>query len=169
MRNAIMINPDDTNVIKESIKQIDNAIWLYRWNYIFYANKATLLCHLKKYQEAINSYDQIYKFKSDYAEGYDVQGFIYDKLGMTDSANHCYQRAIIAMEKRISKNSSDEEKVKNARVSIAFDLWLLNGQKQGQKELMKLRSEYPNDMEVACFDSIMREYDRTAYVNNMIK
>jgi tetratricopeptide (TPR) repeat protein len=169
MRNAIQISPGDTNVIKESIKQIDKAIWLYSRDYIFYASKADLLCQLKKYHEAIEAYDQIFKFKPDYAEGYDSQGFIYDKLGLTDSANHCYKRAKAEQEKRISENSTDPEKVKMIRISIAYDIWLLNGQEKGHNELMKLRSEYPNDLYVAGLDSTLRKYNRQTYVHELWK
>lgn len=169
MHNANEISPGDTNVIKESIKKIDKAIWLYRRNYLFYASKAELLCQLKKYHEAIKSFDQIFKFKPDYAEGYDFQGFIYDKIGLTNSANNCYMMAKVAQENRISKYNTDKEKIKNARIGIAIDIWLLFGQEQGQKELSKLRSEYPDDINVAVFDSTLRKYDRPAFVNDMIK
>lgn len=169
MRNALQISNGDTIVIKESIVQIDKSIWLYRHNYLFFASKADLLCQLKKYHEAISALNQIYKFKPDYAEGYDFQGFIYDKLGLTDSANKCYKRGIVAQEIRISKNSSDKEAVKLARISIAFDLWLLNGQVQGQKELIRLRSAYSDDKSVEVFDSILKRFDRTTWVNHVIE
>ncbi|HNW70427.1 MAG TPA: hypothetical protein PKI01_08495 [Bacteroidales bacterium] len=169
MLNATQISPDDANVIKESIVQIDKAIWLYRHDYLFYANKATLLCQLKKYHEAVITIDQIFKFKPDYAEGYEIQGFIYDKLGLTDSANYCYKQAIDAHEKRILKYSSDQEKVKFAKISIAIDRWLLFGQEYGKKELIELRISYSGDMAVVMFDSTLRNFDRASYVNRMIK
>lgn len=169
MRNAIEINPSDTNVIKESIAQIDKAIWLYRHNYLFYASKAELLCQLKDYHAAITELDKIYRFQPDYAEGYDYQGFIYDKLGLTDSANNCYKKAIDAQETRISKYSSDKEKVKLAKISIAFDRWLLNGQEFGKNELIELRKSYPDDIAVTMFDSTLRTFDRAAYVDYIIE
>jgi tetratricopeptide (TPR) repeat protein len=74
---------DDNASTEEAIMKIDKAIWLYRRNYLFYVSKAKLLCRLKKYHEAIATLNKIEKFKDDYAQGYELKGFIYDKLQLT--------------------------------------------------------------------------------------
>jgi tetratricopeptide (TPR) repeat protein len=159
----------DTVNIKESINQIDQAIWLYRRNYIFYASKAQLLCYLKKYHEAISTLKQIEKFKDDYAEGYEFEGLIYDKLNLLDSANSCYQKALQANEQRIKDHSNDFEKTKFNRINRAFDIMLLKGKDNAQKELLKLYSDYPNDINVAMFDSTLRTFDKRVYINRYFK
>ncbi|NVO03147.1 MAG: hypothetical protein HXX09_10660 [Bacteroidetes bacterium] len=160
---------EDTNIIKESIKEIDKSIWLYRRNYISYANKAELLCCLKKYNEAIITMKQIFDFKSDYPEGLIYIGFIYDKLNLPDSANIYYTKALVIHEKRISDGNSDKILLKSSKVDKAFDVFLLDGKSALEKELKILHREYSNDPVVANLDSIVKNFNRMSYVNNVIK
>jgi tetratricopeptide (TPR) repeat protein len=164
------LEKDENNVIRinETIKEIDKAIWLYRRNYLFYTDKAMLLCKLHKYNEAICVIDQIYDFKPNYVEGYELQGFIFDKINLTNAANTCYQRAINIRKQRLNKNSLSEEKQKDEKIEIAFELWLIYGKTRGMQEINPLLSNYPNDVFLTQFCSLVLNSDRKTYTNGAI-
>jgi tetratricopeptide (TPR) repeat protein len=100
--------PDDPDVTQKSIIEIDKAIKIYPWNYLFYMNKAQLQLKLKDYKEALISARKGTEKNNQYAEGLEFQGLIYEYLGQPDSAKILYSKAIDKYKIRLNKNPDNQ-------------------------------------------------------------
>ncbi len=100
--------PDDPNVTQKSIKEIDKAIKIYPWNYLFYMNKAQLQMTLKDYEEVLISARKGTEKNNQYAEGLEFQGLVYEYLGQPDSAKILYSKSIEKYKIRLSENPDNQ-------------------------------------------------------------
>jgi len=100
--------PDDPNVTQKSIKEIDKAIKIYPWNYLFYMNKAQLQLTLKDYEEVLISARKGTEKNNQYAEGLEFQGLVYEYLGQPDSAKILYSKSIEKYKIRLSENPDNQ-------------------------------------------------------------
>ncbi len=100
--------PDDPNVTQKSIKEIDKAIKIYPWNYLFYMNKAQLQMTLKDYEEVLISARKGTEKNNQYAEGLEFQGLVYEYLGQPDSAKILYSKSIEKYKIRLIENPDNQ-------------------------------------------------------------
>ena len=112
--------PSDLNVTQKSIKEIDKAIKIYPWNYLFYMNKAQLQMKLKNYGEALISARKGTEKNNQYAEGLEFQGLIYENLGQLDSAKILYSKAIDKYKIRLSENPDDQ--LTNRKIGLLYTI-----------------------------------------------
>ena len=112
--------PSDLNVTQKSIKEIDKAIKIYPWNYLFYMNKAQLQMKLKNYGEALISARNGTEKNNQYAEGLEFQGLIYEYLGQLDSAKNLYSKAIDKYKIRLSENPDNQ--LTNRKIALLYTI-----------------------------------------------
>jgi tetratricopeptide (TPR) repeat protein len=109
--------------------------------YLAYVSLASILIKEDKRDSALYVLDRIIEKKKNYAEGISMQGYIYDRMGMLDSAKIKYIKAIAAYDNILKKN----ERNVNARVNKAFLVMLVYGEKAGYDEINLVLKEYPNN------------------------
>lgn len=107
LEKAMVRYPDDKSVIKESINEIDKAIRIYPWNYLFHMSKAELQIELNDCRGALISAKKATDLKKQYAEGIEYIGMIYEFLNQPDSAKNYYLKAIDKYKKRLENKSNN--------------------------------------------------------------
>ena len=150
----------DTSLLQKAIVLFDKAISIDSLYELAYANKAMVLKHLGKYKEAIHVLSVITKLRPEYAEGFSMLGFTYEKIGNMDSANINYKSAIIAYTHRIEQTNSVSDKVNRA-----FILSLIDKEK-GLQEMDYLIEENPDDNTINFWkQQLFTGFDRQKFIN----
>jgi tetratricopeptide (TPR) repeat protein len=150
----------DTSLLRKAIVLFNKAISIDSLYYLAYANKAMVLKHLGQNNEAIHVLSVITKLKPDYAEGFSMLGFTYEKLGNMDSAIIKYKAAIIAYSHRIELTNDVSDKVNRA-----FILSLIDKEK-GLQEMDYLIEENPDDNTINFWKQQLFEgFDRQKYIS----
>lgn len=116
---------DNPEVIKKEIERLDRAIKLNPKKYLYHATRAQLHTKINDYASALSDFDNIHKFKKNYAEGYFSQGIIYDWIGKADSASIYYEKAENIYNSRI-ESEEDSALIQNHKLNI-FVLNMLQG------------------------------------------
>lgn len=150
----------DTSLLQKAIILLDKATGIDSLYHLPYANKAMILKHLNRNNEAIHVLSVITKLRPDYAEGFSMLGFAYEKLGNMDSANIKYKSAIIAYNRRIEQTNNVSDKVNRA-----FIISLINKEK-GSQEMDCLMEEYPDDNTLNFWkQQLFEDFDRQKFIS----
>jgi len=154
----------DSSDIISAIFFIDQSFSFDSTLYNAYVTKCQALCLLEKYSEAINALDIIETFLPNYAEGYSMKGFIYEKIGKLDSANICYKNSIKAYNNNLKTLKGSGKK--GAMINKAIIESFLNYE-IGLSQINALLEEYPNDPEVIFMKKIwFDDFNRKEFINN---
>lgn len=150
----------DTLLLWEAVDLFDKAISIDSMYYMAYANKAMVLNRLSNSKEALFILGVITKLKPDYAEGFSSQGFIYEKMGLADSATTKYKSAIIAYSHRIKQTNDISDKINRA-----FILSLIDKEK-GTQEIDYLIEDNPDDKTIMFWKlQLFDEFDREKFIS----
>ncbi|MDY0078772.1 MAG: hypothetical protein RBR87_16000 [Bacteroidales bacterium] len=154
------INYKDTLTLVKAIEILDKAIMLDSLYNLAYANKALVLKRLNKEDEALLVLRDITKLRPDYAEGFAMLGFTYEKFGNLDSAFIKYKSAINAYSHRIEQTNNVSDKINRA-----FILSLIDKEK-GLREIDYLIEENPDDETVFFWkQQLFDEFNREKFIN----
>lgn len=154
-------NHTDTLKLRNAIDILEKSITIDSLYYLAYANKAIALSRLGQNSKALNTLNKITKLKPDYAEGFSMQGFMFEKMGDIDSANSKYKEAIVAYDSRINKAHKIEDKI-----SKAFITSLINREK-GLNEISDLIRNNPENNTIEMWKKeLFDQFNRKEFIDN---
>ncbi len=154
------INSKDTLILIKAIEMLDKAIKIDSLYNLAYANKVMVLKRLNKEKEALHVLSVITKLRPDYAEGFSMLGFTYEKLGNIDSANIKYKSAIIAYSHRIEQTNNVSDKINRAFILSLID------KGKGLQEMDYLIEENPDDETIGFWkQQLFDEFDREKFIS----
>lgn len=154
-------NLTDTLKLRNAIDILDKSITIDSSYYLAYANKAIALSRLGQNSKALNTLNKITKLKPDYAEGFSMQGFMYEKMGNIDSANSKYEEAIVAYNYRINKANKIEDKINSA-----FILSLIN-RERGLNEIDDLIRNNPDNKTIEIWKKqLFDQFNRKDFIDS---
>ncbi len=150
------------SILYEALDYTEEAIRLDSMYYMAYSNKATILCKLHKFQEAIDALELVLKFKPYYAEGIQSQGFIYEKMNKPNLAREKYSQALRAYDHRINKGDNELASLS----SKAFLLIFIENKDAAIEEIDNLIERFPNNQEVLLMKQTIANIDKEAFIAN---
>ena len=154
-------NSKDTLILAKAIEILDQAIKIDSLYNLAFTNKAVVLKRLNKEKEALQVLRIITKRKPNYAEGFSMLGFTYEKLGNIDSANIQYKSAIIAYSYRIKNTDNINDKINRAFIMSLID------REKGLCEINHLIKNLPEDKTIAFYKlQLFDEFDREEFIRN---
>lgn len=162
--NMFMKANGDISTAETALNIVDQSIQLHPGYLTAYSNKVRILLGLKKYQEAIATLKVQIGIKKDFAEAYGSLGFIYDKLGNTDSARVNYVRS---MEIYKQKSIDDPNNILH-KLNYSFMLLFIDKRK-GEKSFKKLVSQYPKEQAVLMMKEFFENFKRAEFIENFCR
>jgi len=148
---------------EKALEMMDKAIELDGDYILFYANKATILIKLERYNEAIESLGKISNIDSNYVESISLQGFIYEKLGENDNAYKKYQEAIDVYNYQLTQNPKNIE----IKVNKIFIKMFLEGKEFAQLVIDSLSNAHPENESIDFMKETIKYFDRKNYIQNL--
>ena len=148
---------------EKALEMMDKAIELDGDYILFYANKATILIKLERYNEAIESLGKISNIDSNYVESISLQGFIYEKLGENDNAYKKYQEAIDVYNYQLTQNPKNIE----IKVNKIFIKMFLEGKEFAQLDIDSLSNAHPENESIDFMKETIKYFDRKNYIQNL--
>lgn len=142
----------------------DKAIEIDKTYYLPHANKVGIYIGKKEFEKAMAESEIAIKEKSDYAEGLVFAGMLHEGLGDTLAGKTYYKKSIEIFDKRIL-NPEEKEHIVANRMNRAVSLILLGQDKDGKDELMKLKTENPDNK---VFDEFLNR-NRQDFINDIFK
>lgn len=154
-------NHADTLKLRNAIDILEKSITIDSLYYLAYANKAIALSRLGQNSQALNTLNKITNLKPDYAEGFSMQGFMFEKMGNIDSANSKYKEAIGAYNYRLNKANKIEDKINRA-----FILSLINREK-GLNEINDLIRDNPDNTTIEMWKKqLFDQFNRKEFIDS---
>lgn len=153
--------PNDS-LLNKALDLVNQAIEYDSSYALAYSNKATVLCRLGHYNEAIASLEQASALKPNYAEVIQAQGFIYEKLGQIDYASDKYQEAIIAFDNRLKKDPKNVQFM----TGKAFLLLFTEGKDFALAEINKIIDQYPDNNTALIMKETISLFNREEFIAN---
>jgi tetratricopeptide (TPR) repeat protein len=144
----LMVYPDS------ALDLLDKAIELDTSYYLPHSNKIQIYRSQKEYENAIKEANEIIQIRPEMGESYVMLGMLYDKTDQTDKSEAQYSKAIEIFEERIAEGDKNES---SNRLSLAIALILSGQDYEGQEELKKLVSDYPDEKLYSVYVGMTKE------------
>jgi len=151
-QNAVELNKKACELIikdqyDSALILLDKAIALDKNLYTTYGNKITIYCNLRDYKHALSESQTQLKIKPDFAEGWQIQGMLYDVLGDSLKAKESYRKSIELYDAKISDPNNVKYK-DTYKFNRAISLLLSNKDIEAKKELKELRDQNSDDKSI---------------------
>jgi tetratricopeptide (TPR) repeat protein len=155
----------DTSDLEIAVALLDSAIIFDSTNYVSYTNKASILCGLRRVNEAINIMKRITNLRPSYAEGMDFLGMIYESEGRIAEANNEYKRAL-----QIYQDRHNRGRTFPTLQQVIFSHMMLNERIIADSLLKRAYFEYPSEVNgINKFKEYLSTFNRQDYMSNKTK
>lgn len=152
-----LTNPDSALIL------FDRAIALDSSYHLPIQNKANLLIHQRRYEEALLAVEQLLT-KEEYPEALQIRGMLIDKLGTSATdAQHAYRKALAHQQERLATFPEDKKLSEN--VSLSMTYFLLGDTTQAKKIIQENKTKGNN---LAIGDSILKYLDNKPRIIDLI-
>lgn len=159
-RGFFLTTKRDTQTYLKAANYIKKAIE-HDSNYInAYTNLAQIYYKLDSNNLALDVLNSLLKVKPNYVEAITTKGFVLEKMGKQEKANHQYKEALQIYSFKLEKTYSDY-------INKAFLSLLLYGEKEGLKELEILNEKYP-DKDIEKYIIQFKNFNRQEFINNAL-
>ncbi len=159
------VTSKDSLNFESALRMLNKAINIDPQYYLAYANKATILSMLKRYNEAIETIEQIIKIRPDYAEGIAGQGFLYEKIGDNKKATEKYNCAIDAYIRRLNDPCKIKKKV-NIQADIAFMLLFTSGKETATQLIDTIVARNPDNKVANYMKENILSFNRKEFIKS---
>lgn len=159
------ITSQDSLHLESALTLLNKAIKIDTQYYLAYANKATILSKLKRYNEAIETLERIVKIRPDYAEGIANQGFLFEKIGDNNKATEKYKGAIAAYIRRLNNPYKIMKRV-NVQVDIAFMLLFTESKETATQAIDTIIARNPDSKVAKYMKGTIMSFDRQEFIKN---
>lgn len=151
----------DSLKLREAEALLTQAISIDTTYYLAYANMVIVQLRLGMPKEALKTLNRITSLVPDYAEGFSLAGFIYERMGNMDSADLKYRESIVAYNSRIKKTNNIDD-----MVNRDFILSLINKEK-GLEKINNLIKQFPQDKMIKIWkQELFDNFNRKDFINN---
>ena len=157
---AMSLVMQDEGNIQRALQMLDQAIALDSLYYMAYTNKASLLCRVGSYEEAINALNKVLAIKRDFVEAAMTKGFLLEKLGKVKQAEETYSHVFELYNKQLKKSPDNIQILLNR----AFTTLFLYGNQRGLLEYNKIKTLYPNNATVIGMQELFNTFNRKEYL-----
>jgi tetratricopeptide (TPR) repeat protein len=159
-RGFFLSTKKDTQNYLKAASYIKKAIEHDR-NYVnAYINLAKIYYKINHDSLALDVLNNLLEIKPKHVEAITTKGFILEKINKKDEANIQYKIALQIYSFRLNKTYSDH-------INRAFLTLLLYGEKEGIKELERIKEKYPNK-KIDGYINQFRNFNREAFIKNAL-
>jgi tetratricopeptide (TPR) repeat protein len=149
-------------VLDSSLMYINEAIKEDTSNIKVYGIKATILCKMKKYKEAILALQPLTSRPDAAPEALTYQGTLYERTGQLDTATIVYKKAIAAYERRMQ--TEGQNRIISDKAGIAFVKLFTEGKEAAKADADSLSAEYPGNKTISNLQNTIDKFDRAKYI-----
>jgi len=136
-RGYFLLTKQDTQSYLKAAQYIEKAI-MYDSNYINAYNILTQIYYkLDSNKLALDVLNRLLIVKPNSIEAITTKGFVYERIGLIEKANLHYIKALHLYSNQFDKSKTDY-------INEAFLYLLLYGEKDGIKEIQKVKNMYPD-------------------------
>ncbi|HRG08211.1 MAG TPA: hypothetical protein PLJ08_06505 [Cyclobacteriaceae bacterium] len=127
-----------------------------------YINKSQVLRKKLKFKEAIQILDIVLTINPKYPEILMGKGFLFEKLNNKEEATKNYLKAKEIFLEQYKSNPSNI----TVKFNSIFSLLFIEGKEKALKEIDKLSTEYPDNIEITQFRELIESFDKSEFIND---